>query len=29
MVTLIQMARDIYPHDQVAAKYYATAVKDP
>jgi hypothetical protein len=27
MVTLIQMARDIYPHDQVAAKYYAIAVK--
>jgi hypothetical protein len=27
MVTLIKMARDIYPHDQVAAKYYAIAVK--
>jgi hypothetical protein len=27
MVTLIQMARDIYPHDQIAAKYYAIAVK--
>ncbi len=27
MVTLIQMARDIYPHDQVADEYYAAAVK--
>lgn len=27
MATLIQMARDIYPHDQVADKYYAIAVK--
>ncbi len=25
--TLVQMARDIYPHDQVADSYYATAVK--
>ena len=25
--TLVQMARDIYPHDQVADQYYATAVK--
>jgi hypothetical protein len=25
--TLIQVARDIYPHDQVADKYYAIAVK--
>lgn len=27
MATLIQMARDIYPHDQVADEYYAVAVK--
>lgn len=27
MATLIQLARDIYPHDQVADKYYAIAVK--
>ena len=27
MATLIQMARDIYPHDQVADKFYAIAVK--
>lgn len=27
MATLIQMARDIYPHDQVADKYYAIAIK--
>lgn len=27
MATLIQMARDIYPHDHVADEYYATAVK--
>lgn len=27
MATLIQMARDIYPHDQVADEYYAAAVK--
>lgn len=27
MATLIQMARDIYPHDRVADEYYATAVK--
>jgi len=27
MKTLIQMARDIYPHDQLADKYYAIAVK--
>jgi hypothetical protein len=26
MQTLIQMARDIYPHDQLADKYYAVAV---
>jgi hypothetical protein len=26
MQTLIQMARDIYPHDQLADGYYATAV---
>ena len=28
MATLIQLARDIYPHDQLADQYYATAVKD-
>lgn len=28
VVTLIQMARDIYPHDQLADKYYAVAVKE-
>jgi hypothetical protein len=27
MATLIKMARDIYPHDQLADKYYAIAVK--
>ncbi|EDQ35709.2 hypothetical protein HPDFL43_20982 [Hoeflea phototrophica DFL-43] len=27
MATLIQMARDIYPHDQVADEFYALAVK--
>ena len=27
MATLVQMARDIYPHDQVADRYYAIAVK--
>lgn len=27
MATLIQMARDIYPHDQVGDQYYAAAVK--
>ncbi|MFD9901156.1 gluconate 2-dehydrogenase subunit 3 family protein [Mesorhizobium sp. NPDC059025] len=27
MATLIQMARDIYPHDQLADKFYAVAVK--
>ncbi len=27
MATLIQMARDIYPHDQIPDKYYAIAVK--
>jgi hypothetical protein len=27
MATLIQMARDIYPHDRVADSYYAVAVK--
>ena len=27
MATLIVMARDIYPHDQVPDKYYAVAVK--
>lgn len=27
MATLIQMARDIYPHDQLADRYYAIAVK--
>ena len=27
MATLIQMARDIYPHDRVADRYYAKAVK--
>lgn len=27
MATLIQMARDIYPHDQVADEYYVIAVK--
>jgi hypothetical protein len=28
MATLIQMARDIYPHDRIADQYYAIAVKD-
>ncbi|GLS88560.1 hypothetical protein GCM10010873_35340 [Cypionkella aquatica] len=27
MATLMQMARDIYPHDKVADQYYAIAVK--
>ena len=27
MATLIQMARDIYPHDRIADEYYAIAVK--
>jgi len=27
MAALLQMARDIYPHDQVPDKYYAIAVK--
>lgn len=27
MATLIQMARDIYPHDQIGDEYYAAAVK--
>jgi hypothetical protein len=27
MATLVQMARDIYPHDQVGDEYYAVAVK--
>ncbi len=27
MATLIQMARDIYPHDHVADRHYAAAVK--
>ncbi|MFO1202228.1 MAG: Twin-arginine translocation pathway signal [Tabrizicola sp.] len=27
MATLLQMARDIYPHDQVADQFYAVAVK--
>ncbi len=27
MATLIQMARDIYPHDHVADRFYAIAVK--
>ncbi|WP_412780902.1 Twin-arginine translocation pathway signal [Primorskyibacter flagellatus] len=27
MATLIQLARDIYPHDQVSDEYYAVAVK--
>lgn len=27
MATLLQMARDIYPHDQVPDQYYAVAVK--
>jgi hypothetical protein len=27
MATLIQMARDIYPHDQVGDQFYAVAVK--
>ena len=27
MATLIQMARDIYPHDQVGDQFYAAAVK--
>jgi hypothetical protein len=28
MATLIQLARDIYPHDQIAVRYYAIAVKE-
>ena len=27
MATLMQLARDIYPHDQVPDRYYAAAVK--
>jgi hypothetical protein len=27
MATLLQMARDIYPHDRIADEYYAIAVK--
>jgi hypothetical protein len=27
MKTLIQMARDLYPHDKVADRYYAVAIK--
>jgi hypothetical protein len=27
MATLIQIARDIYPHDRIADRYYAVAVK--
>ncbi len=27
MATLLQMARDIYPHDRIADQYYAIAVK--
>ncbi|MFN4142981.1 Twin-arginine translocation pathway signal [Aestuariivirga sp.] len=27
MATLLQMARDIYPHDRVADQYYAVAIK--
>jgi len=27
MATLVQMARDIYPHDRVADQFYAAAVK--
>jgi hypothetical protein len=27
LATLIQMARDIYPHDRVATRFYAAAVK--
>ncbi|MEL6648402.1 MAG: twin-arginine translocation signal domain-containing protein [Pseudomonadota bacterium] len=27
MASLVQMARDIYPHDQVADEYYAIAVR--
>ncbi|MGL4489956.1 MAG: Twin-arginine translocation pathway signal [Rhizobiaceae bacterium] len=27
MATLLQLARDIYPHDQVGDQYYAVAVK--
>ena len=26
MATLVQMARDIYPHDHLADKYYAQAM---
>lgn len=28
MATLLQMARDIYPHDQVGDRFYAVAVKE-
>ena len=28
MATLIQMARDIYPHDRIGDEFYAAAVKD-
>lgn len=27
MATLIQMARDIYPHDKIGDEFYATAIK--
>lgn len=27
MATLLQMARDIYPHDQIADEFYAIAIK--
>lgn len=27
MATLIQMARDIYPHDRIGDEFYATAIK--
>ena len=27
MATLVQMARDIYPHDKVADEFYVVAVK--
>ena len=27
MATLIQVARDVYPHDRLADRYYATAMK--
>src|SRR4051794_2178542 len=28
MQTLIQMARDIYPHDRIADRFYAVALKE-